>query len=185
MLDSAADRLLARANATWKVFVIERWRAEHAGAEQMREAAAKAETAQGTPADREWQRVEYAIRAADLDEAQALASEFLSRFPAHADARFMLARLLLEQDDDRAADELKLAMQHSSALIAPSLQRLLEYYRDAGRDEEADPIQQRLNECERTLARAWRERMTVTRRDQCRTAAGLSTHPRGSCGTMR
>ena len=91
---------------------------------------------------------------------------FVQRVPEHAWANFTLGRLLLEQDDPRAEQHLETAMRSDSDYVTPSLTMLLEYWRELGRDEKAEPIQRRLLEHERALASAQRERLRVGFRDR-------------------
>jgi len=60
----------------------------------------------------------------------------------------------------------EIAMSTGSEFIAPSLGILLEYYRDAGRDAEADVIRSRLRDHERAMEIAKQERLKVSRRDR-------------------
>jgi hypothetical protein len=57
-------------------------------------------------------------------------------------------------------------MRHGSDCITPALQMLLDYYRDAGCDTDADVIRRRLSDHEQALIRAGKERLTVSKRDR-------------------
>jgi len=173
LLGDCRARVVAIANAAWKAVAIERWRAEHAEAKAVRErlakqAAAPPEAGDGSKseADREWERIRLRAEYAPPDEALALLREFTGRFPDHAAACFALGRLLLERDDEAFPSWLEAAMARDSAYIGPSLNLMLEYYREAGRDRDADPVRQRLEEHHRLLARASAERLRVRRGDR-------------------
>jgi hypothetical protein len=166
LLGDCRARLWQLTNASWKVLAIERWRAEHASAKQFqekRDAAAKSD-APLTP-EKLWERIQREAEFSPPDQALSLVRGFLAEHPDHAAANFSMARLLLEQDDDASRHHFDLAMG-STDFLAPSLHMLLDYYRDAGRDEEAEPIRLRLAEYERNLAVARKERFTVSRRDR-------------------
>jgi Zn-dependent protease with chaperone function len=173
LLGDSRQRLCAVANASWKAMAIERWRAEHAEAKQVREKLAKqgadAGAASGpakTEADREWERIQLQAEYAPPEEAMARLREFHARFPEHAPACFTLGRLLLERDDEAFGRLLETAMRHDSGYIGPALNLMLDYYRNAGRDRDADPLLRRLDEHRRALARASAERLKVRRGDR-------------------
>jgi hypothetical protein len=173
LLGDSLRRVSAVANATWKAVAIERWRLEHAGAKEVRERLAKppadVDSAAGyakTEAEREWERIRLEAEYAPPEESLHLLREFNARFPDHAPACFHLARLLLEQDDEGFAGLLETAMKHDSGYIGPSLNVMLEYYREAGRDRDADPVRRRLEGHQKELARATEERLRVRRGDR-------------------
>jgi Zn-dependent protease with chaperone function len=171
LLGDCRQRVCAVANASWKAIAIERWRAEHAEAKQVRERLAKQDAgAAGGPAkseaEREWERIQLQAEYAPPEEALGLLRDFVARFPDHAAACFTLGRLLLERDDEAFGPPLENAMRHDSGYIGPSLNLMLEYYRTAGRDGDADPILRRLEEHRRATARASAERLRVRRGDR-------------------
>lgn len=169
LLGDSLQRTTAYVNAMWKTEAIGRWRMEHAVARQWTEKLEKPpkEDATTSPADREWERLRLQIERLAPAEAMQQLREFLGRQPDQAAANFTLARLLLNQDDDGpAAAHFEQAMRYGSEFITPSLNILLEYYRQAGRDDDADPIRKRLEEHERAMNVARKERLKVTRRDR-------------------
>ncbi|MDB5298895.1 MAG: hypothetical protein JWO87_558 [Phycisphaerales bacterium] len=169
LLGDCRPRIWALANATWKATAIGRWRHENAVARGIMERLAivpDGDPAQSS-ADREWEQIQYKARYAHPDEAVAILKDFRTRFCDHASSSFTLGRLLLDRDDEAVAvDEFETAMRHDSGYIAPSLYLLLEYYRESGRDQEADAIRVRLEAHERELALARKERLLVKRRDR-------------------
>jgi hypothetical protein len=173
LLGDCRQRVCPVANASWKAVAIERWRLEHAAAKQVRERLAKQSAdagAAGGPAkseaEREWERIQLQAEYAPPEEALGLLRDFNARHPDHAAACFALGRLLLERDDEAFGPLLENAMRHDSGYIGPSLNLMLEYYRDAGRDADADPILRRLEEHRRATARASAERQRVRRGDR-------------------
>ncbi|MBN1512104.1 MAG: M48 family metalloprotease [Phycisphaerae bacterium] len=168
LLGDGRERLWAIANALWKASIIAVWRAEHEAARQAQKASATPTTdvVRADDPDQDWKAIETQARYAPPGQARALLRDFVSRFPKQADANFTLGRLLLDQDDEDAVQFLETAMRHDSDYIGPALQLLLDYYRDMGRDPEADPIQERLRAHRDALTEARRERMTVSHRDR-------------------
>jgi Zn-dependent protease with chaperone function len=167
LLGDSRQRLLGVINASWKAMAIGRWRMEHAVAKEIAEKAAKTPVPDEADATkREWERVQADVEYAPPELAHEKLREFLSRFPQHAGANFTLGRMLLEQDDERAAGHVETAMKNGSEYIAPGLNMLLAYYRQTGRDAEADPIRTRLEQHEADMSQARRERQTVRRRDR-------------------
>src|SRR5688572_17399217 len=170
LLGPSREHLFAVMNAYWKTMAIARWRMEHAAAKEVVEKAAKTaadtEPAAKDPVLREWERLQSEVEYAEPDAARERLREFLSRHPDHGGANYTLGRILLEQDDEGAAPHLEAAMKNGSEYIAPALSMLLAYYRQTGRDAEADPIRIRLEEHERNLLRARQERLKVRRGDR-------------------
>jgi Zn-dependent protease with chaperone function len=168
LLGDSRPRISSVANATWKAVVIEGWRREHAAAKRAQEKRQKVPTSgpAGNGCDGEWEDLQVEIQQAHPQAAVGMLDEFLARRPDHALAHYMLGRLLLEQDDARASQHLETAMSRDSDFIAPGLAMLLEYYRELGRDEDADPIRRRLLEHAQVLTAARHERLTVSRRDR-------------------
>jgi Zn-dependent protease with chaperone function len=174
LLGENRARTWAIANASWKAIVIDKWRYQHGYARYLREKAekrAKGDSSEispsETPAEREWEMLQPSVQFASPGDAIDTLRDFLAKFPAHGDAAFTLARLLLERGEEAEAVKwFEEAMRHDSSVVAPSLGILLEHYRDAGRDREADPIRERLLAHERAAQQAQRERLKVTRRDK-------------------
>ncbi|NLE60821.1 MAG: M48 family metalloprotease [Planctomycetes bacterium] len=168
LLGDCRNRVWSIANASWKALAMERWRFEHATVKYMLEKPDDAANslAGTSEADRQWEAIQIQARYGPLDEAIELLGVFLSRFPEHAAANFTLGQMLLEQDDEDAAAYLETAMRGDSDWVGPALHMLLDYYREAGRDAEADPIQKRLAEHERALVHARTERLKASRRDR-------------------
>jgi Zn-dependent protease with chaperone function len=162
LLGDSRARHWQMTNASWKASIIQRWRYEHAAAKESKEKAQKAET--NNP-DGDWKAVQLAASSSPPAQAKDILADFLSKHSDHAAANFALGRLLLQDDDDSAAACFEKAMR-STDFLAPSLHLLLEYYREAGRDDEADPIRRRLEEYERDTAVARKERLKITRRDR-------------------
>lgn len=161
LLGDCGNRVSAVVSAAWKAHVIARWRIEHAMAKRARD-----EIDTSNANDREWTQLDFESRFQNVDEAMQRLRDFIAKFPNHAAASFELGRLLLAQDDESAAAFLETAMSNDSDYITPSLHLMLEYYRDSGRDEEADAIQQRLGVHQRTLNQARRERLKIHRGDR-------------------
>src|SRR5262249_20882923 len=116
--------------------------------------------------EREWDRCEIEARLVPPDQTIQILSAFLQKHPEHPAANFAMGHFLLLRDDEAAVGYFERAMKLGSDFISPALHRLFEYYRQAGRDAEADPIRQRLKEYERELGIARKERLKVTRRDR-------------------
>ena len=167
LLGDARERLWKIANATFKATVIQRWRYEHALAKQTLEKVEKAAAVTDADPDIAWQKCQAESDSTAPQRAQEILREFLGLHPEHAYAHFELGRMLLIQDDEAGSvRHFESAMQHGSDCIAPALQILLDYYRDAGRDAEADPIRQRLADHQQALVRAGKERLTVASHDR-------------------
>lgn len=168
LLGHCRDRVWNVANASWKAVAIERWRYEHAVVKYMLEKpdGDGEPLAETDEAGRQWEAIQVQVHYGPLDEAMGLLRDFLSRFPEHPAANYALGQMLLEQDDEEAVGFLETAMRGDSDCVSPALHMLLDYYRQAGRDQEADPIQKRLTEHEQALARARTERLKVSRRDR-------------------
>ncbi|MCX5658743.1 MAG: M48 family metalloprotease [Planctomycetota bacterium] len=166
LLADARRRATDLVNATWKAAVIGRFRHEHALAKQHAKPDEAALSQAATPADAEWRAASPEIDLATVDQAILLAAAFLERHPAHPPASYTLGSLLLVQQDDAAAvPHIEAAIRGDSDLIGPGLAILLDYYRMAGRDDEAEPIRRRLEAHGQSLDLARKERLTVTRRD--------------------
>ncbi|HEX4794746.1 MAG TPA: M48 family metallopeptidase [Humisphaera sp.] len=172
LLGDSQARIWATMNAAWKSQVIGRWRMENAialdWAQKLAKSQAEAALSTAEPtAERQWERVRIEIEGVPNNESMRMLESFLETHGTHAAANFTLARLLLNEDEEqRAVEHFERSMKHDSEYITPSLHILLDYYRDAGRDRDADPIRQRLEEHERILTAARKERLKVNRRDR-------------------
>lgn len=159
LLGDAAERHVAVANATWKAMVAEDWRNEHTQATARLAAAGDPDA---PDAETAWTAVQARAQYAEPAEEDALLRHFLARFPDHPGARYALGCHLLAREDDAGIPHLEAAIAAATEYHAPGLQHLLEYYRDQGRDAEADAVQVRLATFERTVAQAKRERASVS-----------------------
>jgi Zn-dependent protease with chaperone function len=168
LLGESQTKLLNVGNALWKGVIIGRWRGMHAYEKYEREQGARhpMRVAQDDSTDAVWLPLQHALPMLAADAAIERLRAFLGDHPQHAPANFELARLLLDQDDDAAADSFEAAMAGSSEFIGPALQMLLDYYRSAGRDAQADPIARKLEAHEQAMMVARSERSKVGRRDR-------------------
>jgi hypothetical protein len=174
LLGESRQQICVVANATWKAQAIGRWRMENAIARHVREEAEElekkqaAERASGTDEarEREWKLTQAKARYAPPEEAIGMLRGFVSRHPEHGAANFELGEMLLQLDDQEAAGFLAAAARHDSEYTAVCLRMLLAYYREAGRDDEADPIRRRLEAHDKDLTRAQAEREKVGRSDK-------------------
>jgi Zn-dependent protease with chaperone function len=168
LLGESQTKLLNVANALWKSEIIARWRGMHAYEKYEREQGARhpMRIAQDDSTDAIWLPLQHELPMLAAEVAIERLRAFLGDHPRHAPAHFELARLLLDQDDDAAADSFDAAMAGSSEFIGPSLQMLLDYYRSAGRDAQADPIARKLEAHEQAMMVARSERSNVSRRDR-------------------
>ncbi|HEX8521632.1 MAG TPA: M48 family metallopeptidase [Tepidisphaeraceae bacterium] len=168
LLGDARERLWKTANALWKGQIINHWRHEHAIADHLREQLAKPQppSPELRPGDNEWEQCQLSQRLATPEGALATLREFLSRYPNHPNANFVLGRMLLAQDDETAVPILERAMAHGSETIGPSLHLLLDHYRELGLDEQADPLRQRLEVHEKAMTESQKERGSVRRGDK-------------------
>ncbi|HEX3358899.1 MAG TPA: M48 family metalloprotease [Tepidisphaeraceae bacterium] len=146
-------------NASWKASIIQYWRQQHAAAKYWKE---KPEKEQIDNLDGEWEALQARAALSPPEQAKQMLSEFLLKHSDHAAANYALGQLLLQDDDDAAAGCFEKAMR-STDFLAPSLHLLLDYYREVGRDDDADPIRQRLLEYERDFVIARKERLKVKR----------------------
>lgn len=164
----AMDRVLQFTNAAWRAGLIQDWRMEHARVRALTDGShAEPASEPRTPLDQLWNQLEAALVAAAPDLAPGMLLDFIEQHPTHAPARLALgARLLIRDDDAAALPHLEAAQRHDSRYITPALQGLLHYYRQAGRDADADLIARRLEEHDRRTHEARQERTRLRRRDR-------------------
>ncbi len=161
LLGDGAARHLALANATWKAMIVEQWRAEHALAKELLAAG----NAESDDAETAWKAVQAQVDYAAEAEGDTLIRRFLARVPDYPAARYHLGCRLLARGDDAGIAHLDAAIAASTDYAGPGLTRLLEYFREHGRDREADAVQERLHAFAQTVERAKKERTTVSTRD--------------------
>ncbi len=172
LLGECREHVWAVCSASWKAVTIQQWRTEHGIVKHLRETAEKKKATTQPPEDPdkrgewEWELLEPQIHADSPDNAISRLHEFIAQYPKVAAAHYALGQILLRQDDESAAQSLERAMANGSEYINPALNLLLDYYRETGRDADADPIRKRLLEHERLTNLAKKERLKVTRRDR-------------------
>lgn len=167
LLGDARARATNVVNAAWKGEVIGGWRQLHAAAKQAAKDDPDEAVKDETPAERAWRESAPAIDRATQAEAMTMLHEFLARHPEHPPASFMLGEMLLNLHDEPAATpHFEAAMRGDSDCIAGGLGQLLDYYRLAGRDDEAEPYRVRFEAHMRSLEAARKERLTVSVRDR-------------------
>jgi hypothetical protein len=172
LLGDARPKICAVANANWKALVIGRWRMENAAARKVIEQAKKNADASPdaesdvVPDDGPWQRVQSQAQVASPTDALAMIRDFVERTPGHAGAHFELGQMLLAQDDEEAVGFLETAGRIDADFTYAVLRMLLNYYREAGRDDEADVIHRRIETHNSNLKKARNERGRVSRRDR-------------------
>lgn len=168
LLGDQRQRITAIANASWKAMAIARWRMEHAAAKEARESAANPDTSTpgDHPAEPGWRELHVRAQHVPPDEQLQLIRDFVTSYPGHGGASFHLGQMLLGQDDENAIAFLEASLRSDSRYIGPALHLMLDYYREAGRDDEADPIRRRLEEHQRAWEKARTERLKVSRKDR-------------------
>lgn len=164
LLGTAATRLDASAAAMWKTLTIENWRNHHAAAKVGMEILSD-EDAELTDEERRWEEVRATANCLSRDEAIAALEAFLRNSPDHAEANFTIGRLYMDADSPLFVPSFERAMS-ASEFIAPSLTLMLEYHRAMGRDDQGDPVLQRLEAHQHELKLAQRERVRLRRTDR-------------------
>jgi hypothetical protein len=142
LLGPARKKAVKQANAAWKSEVIGSWRRVYAMAQYTAKEAGEqgAEDPALGEACREWSLVQADIGYRDPVAARGLISRFLARFPEHAEANFDYGRLLLSENDDRGCAYLEKSLECDSDYGPAALNLMLDHFRDAGRDLEADQV---------------------------------------------
>jgi Zn-dependent protease with chaperone function len=141
LLGPCREKAICRANAMWKAQVIASWRNEHRIAVELaKEGEDQSDASPGAVADREWWDLQADLRYCDPIAALQLIREYLCRHPEHPEANYDMGRLLLAEEDDAGRAFLEAAIAGDSDWTFSALRLLLNYYRDAGRDQEADEV---------------------------------------------
>lgn len=157
LLGNSVERVHAGVSSLWKRKVISRWRMEHAASRAIAEEAEGKTRDAGLEAAA-WRQIRHAATFGELQESRGTLETFLSKYPNHAEANFVLGRILLILDDDqRAIHHYETAMASDSDFSAAALTTLLSHYRHRGLDEAASRTEARLREFERSHTRAGRE----------------------------
>jgi Zn-dependent protease with chaperone function len=168
LLGDCRPQIQILVNSLWKAEVIHHWRRTYATAQYFeKESSQRVDLPADAPAgEGEWQPLSLVIDRADDEQAQSMLAEFTQRYPDHPEAAFSLGRLLLGSDDPRAPDVLEKSIRLSSRNIGPALHLLLDYHREAGRDEQADIYRVRLEQHQQISEKARVERAKVARGDR-------------------
>jgi hypothetical protein len=166
LLGAGCQRQVAGASAIWKGTVISDWRVLHAQAEAAMKEAQTHDDSDSEDASRLWKRLRVQVEYCAPEDARALLETFVAEHPEHAPSCYELGEMLLDEEDERGVERVEQAMRFDSDYRMPGLLRLLEYYRGAGEETQADVILRRLQELEKTFSQARRERARIHARDE-------------------
>lgn len=166
LLGDASERVNLAITTLWKREIISRWRTEHATSRAIvDEAEGKSKVA--SPEAAAWRQIRHTATFGELQEARETLKSFLSSFPNHAEANFVLGRvLLILGEDQRAIHHYETAMARDSDFSPAALTTLLWHYRHVGMDEEASRTEARLREFEQSHTRAGREASRLKKGDE-------------------
>lgn len=152
------------ADRTWKAFAIHEWRARHHWAKEMRRPRPPSEEA-GGEVDPRWRDLEVELCFASDEDGARMLREFVQLHPTHAAARFALGQKLVQMEDDAAIEHLEIAAASDDHAL-PALEMILEYFRNLGRDHEADRIRARFESRGKALEERERQRREITVADE-------------------
>jgi hypothetical protein len=173
LLGRAREYHLSRANTIWKNGWIPGWRNHHAFIHATLKQLDSAGQAARDSEPEGWPRLRMLASYLPLEQSQELLCEFLRRNPDYAPASQALGELLLENEDEGGIEWIEKAMSADSEYRIPGLLKLLEYFRAVADDARADGVIARLEQEQKILGVARRERKHVRRGDEF-TPHGLS-----------
>lgn len=146
-LGSAEEELAGRLDSEWFENVREFWRERHKYANESRKKLAaleeKARTEELT-VDEAWSRAYWTVEFKSEDEAIPILREIVARKPKHTQANFTLGQMLVERKDTAGVEHIERAMAVEPECVAAGCQILYGFFREQGRDAEAEAYRKRL-----------------------------------------
>jgi Zn-dependent protease with chaperone function len=168
LLGPALPALAAELDGDWRAAVAEKWTQTYERARDSRKRLAELE-ARGPEAplsvQEEWERASLVEDFRDAGAALPLYQRLLEREPGHVSAHFAIGRLLLERGEEAGIGHLEEAMKRDTDAILPACGRVMHWFEERGREEEARAWRTRGETWARTLEESKAERDTLRKSD--------------------
>lgn len=169
LLGPSKARVMQVMNARIKALMMPNWRQRHEQARYVQkgpDAAFEALIIGRSEQEREWERKLAEVERLEPEEACDVLREYVVENPEFGPALYTLGRIMVQQDDERGVAFVEKGMKADSECIGPGLSMLLDYYRQMGRDDEAELIRQRLEQFELDYEATRKERVTLSKSDE-------------------
>lgn len=113
-----------------------------------------------------WELIQLKAELQKEQQVIPLLHDLLARAPNHAEATYLLGRLLLEQGQTEGLDYLHRVMQANDQIALAASIVAYNYMRDQGQEEQAKQYAEKAMQCIQEIEAAERERSGVTLKDQ-------------------
>lgn len=149
-LGTQQEQLLARRlDDEWCASVVAAWRDRHRYVKDSRRKLAALEEKAATKeltAEEVWSRAYWTAEFKGADEAVPVLRELVALKPRHADANFLLGRILVARGDESGVEHIERAMSAQPKGVPAGCQILYAFFTEQGREAEAEKYRRRLAE---------------------------------------
>jgi hypothetical protein len=148
----------------WENRVKEQWRQRYLQAQRDRDRLQELATTEATrtlSADEHCERARITLDLEGDGAGAPLLGRVLELVPDHAQANFLLGRILLSDDHPTGVGHLEKALQHDPDAVRPAFDLLYRYYRRSGKPERMRELEKRYDEHQETLRFAEAERQSA------------------------
>jgi len=153
-LKDVPDDFVQSFDRLWREQIVETWRARHEFIKQARVRLSELEEKSGPlSVDEQWERAGLVGETKAVADALPLIREVLRQNPKHLGANLALGAMLIEQQDSDGLQYLEKAMQLDQSTTGEVCELIHEFYREQGRQPEAESYRARAEKYYAQLAR--------------------------------
>jgi Zn-dependent protease with chaperone function len=168
-LDTALEAYTDQLNQEWQTTVTFQWKERYTYATNIQKSLSslehKAQTSSLT-VEEAWNRAQWTLELIDSKTALPLLKAVLQQNSTHAEANYVLGRILAEESNPEAISYLEVAMQQDQNTILSGCQIIGHLLSKQGRESEIAPYQKLAQEHHQMLVLAKQERMQVSGSDE-------------------
>lgn len=166
LLGPSLEKVRGEVENRWRSDSAEAWRARHARAGALHDRLGRLEgvTAEAESTDL-WEKANLLLALEGDAAAAPFLRELVALRPGHAQARVILGRFLLSQNDPAGVEHLERAMEADEETVPAACEWLRLYYQRQGQEDLVRQIRARLDRHEAAVAISMTERSNVTARD--------------------
>lgn len=168
-LDAALDGYTDQLNQEWQTTVTFQWKERHAYATHIQESLSTLENKaqlSNLTVEEAWNRAQWTLELTDHETALPLVKAVLQQNSTHAEANYVLGRILAEESNPEAIPHLEIAMRQDKHKTLSGCQIIGHILSQLGRDSEIEPYRQLAQEHYQMLLLAEQERAQVSVSDE-------------------
>jgi Zn-dependent protease with chaperone function len=167
-LDTALDDYTEQLNQEWQTAVTFQWKERHTYVSQIQASLSELEQkfrSSTLSIEDAWKRAQWTLELKNNETALPLIKAVLEESPTHAEANYVLGRILAEQSNPEAISYLETAMQQDQNKILSGCQIIGYLLTQQGRESEIEAYRQRAQSHYQVIALAEQERFYISEKD--------------------